>query len=83
VYGGKNIEEVAYRRSADAIKSKLPRLKGVSINNALVAILSNEDLSACLVGYATAGPSGYAPQSAVDLVRNIVLWSETRVGAAR
>jgi hypothetical protein len=80
-YGGKNIEEVAYRRSADAVKSKLPRLKGVTVENKLVGILSNEDLSAGLVGYATAGPSGYAPQSAVDLVRNIILWSETRAGA--
>jgi hypothetical protein len=77
-YGGKTIESVSYRRSADRIDSRLPRLKGAYVNRKLIAVVSNEDLSAGLVGYATAGPSGYSSSSATDLLRNILLWSASR-----
>lgn len=76
--GGQTIEEVTYRRSADRPNTKMPRLKGAFAKDKLVAIVSNEDLSAGLVAYQTSGPIGYTPQSATDLMRNIVLWSAER-----
>lgn len=76
-FGGSNIDEVSFRRSADRVNSKLPRLKGVYVDKKLIAIVSNEDLSAGLVGYSTSGPSGYSSQSATDLMRNIILWAGT------
>ena len=77
--GGQNIEEVTYRRSVDRPQTKLPRLKQATTQDGkLIAIVSNEDLSAGLVAYQTSGPIGYTPQSATDLMRNIILWSASR-----
>src|SRR5688500_1110394 len=77
--GGQDIEEVSYRRSLDRPQTKLPRLKqATTAAGKLVAIVSNEDLSAGLVAYQASGPIGYTPQSATDLMRNIVLWSISR-----
>ena len=77
--GGQDIDQVTYRRSVDRPQTKLPRLKQATTSDGkLIAILSNEDLSAGLVGYQTAGPIGYTPQSATDLMRNIILWSASR-----
>ncbi len=77
-FGGQTIEEVTYRRSPDRPNTKLPRLKGALVQDKLVAIVSNEDLSAGFVAYQTSGPIGYTTQSATDLMRNIILWSAGR-----
>jgi hypothetical protein len=81
-FGGKPISEVAYRRFALTREpaSNRPRLKGVVVNKRLIAILSSDDLSAGLVGYPTDGIVGYTPQTATDLMRNILLW---RLGKLR
>jgi hypothetical protein len=75
-FGGSLIKSVAYRKftSTREPSSTRPRLKGVTVNGKLVAILSADDLSAGIVGYPTDGIVGYSPQSATDLVRNIILW---------
>ncbi len=80
--GGENIEEVTYRRSVDRPQTKLPRLKKATTSDGKIfAIVSNEDLSAGLVAYQTSGPIGYTPQSATDLMRNVILWSTARTPA--
>jgi hypothetical protein len=74
VYGGQDIERVTYRRSPNQPAVRIPRLRGAMVGNKLVAIESYEDLSGGLVGYPTAGLTGYSSTSAVDLMRNIILW---------
>ena len=73
-FGGQDIYRVSYRRSTDQQTVRIPRLRGAMVGKKLVAIISNEDLSGGLVGYPTAGLSGYSPNSALDLMRNIILW---------
>lgn len=73
-YGGKEIERVTYRRSQSLDPVHIPRLRGAYVGKKLVGIVSYEDVSGGLVGYSTAGLTGYMPPSATDLVRNIILW---------
>jgi hypothetical protein len=73
-YGGIDIKHVKYRRSSDFRSTNIPRLRQATVDNKLVALVSHEDLSGGMVGYSTAGLSGYAPESAMNLMRNIVLW---------
>ena len=48
---------------------------GRSGNQRTVAIASSDDLSAALTGTQTDGITGYSIASAVDLIRNTLLWS--------
>jgi hypothetical protein len=73
-FGGIEIDEVRYRRSENLTPTRIPRLRGATVNGKLIGIVSNEDLSGGLVGYSTSGLTGYVPASATDLVRNIILW---------
>lgn len=73
-FGGQEIQRVNYRRSTDTQTIRIPKLKAVMLDKKLIAVISYEDLSAGLVGYSTAGVTGYTSASAVDLVRNIILW---------
>ncbi|HVT88350.1 MAG TPA: DUF4159 domain-containing protein [Tepidisphaeraceae bacterium] len=73
-FGGQQIERVTYRRSQDLTPVTIPRLRGAMVGNKLVAIISHEDMSGGLVAYTTAGLVGYSPNSATDLMRNIILW---------
>jgi hypothetical protein len=77
-YGGRDIQHVKYRRSADFQSTHVPRLKRATVDGRLIAIISQEDLSGALVGYATTGPIGYSPASATDIIRNLVLWRASR-----
>jgi hypothetical protein len=79
-FGGQEIKQVKYRRSQDLAAVNIPRLRGATVNNKLIAIISHEDISGGLVGYSTAGINGYAPVSATDLMRNMILW---RAGAKK
>ncbi len=74
--GGPKLMQVSYRKFAmDKLpRTTLPRLRGLTINGRLVAVVSNEDLSSGLVGHAVDGIVGYSSESAVELVRAIVLW---------
>lgn len=71
-----NVQQVAYRKFAfDRLpRTQLPRLKAFTTGGRLVAVVSEEDLSSGLVGHAVDGIVGYAPQSATDLLRNLLLW---------
>jgi hypothetical protein len=48
----------------------------------IVAIDSSEDLSGGLVGYNIDGIVGYSPTSALEIVRNIVLWRNSQTSTA-
>jgi hypothetical protein len=74
--GMQRIDTVGYRRHAmQTLRiGELPRLQGLTIDGRLVAIVSGEDLSAGLVGYARDGIVGYTPASSLMLVRNVLLW---------
>jgi hypothetical protein len=76
--GGRAIEEFDYRRGVPGrlAPTKLPRLKAYTANGRVIAIHSPEDLSAAMVGYSTGGITGYTPTTAVQIIRNIVIWSD-------
>jgi hypothetical protein len=77
--GGEEIDRVRFRRRESNLDLvPIPRLRAASIDGRIIAIISPEDLSGGLVGYSTAGLEGYAPGSAISLVRNIVLWRMDR-----
>ncbi len=76
-FGGKKITEVTYRRWADEHlpRTRLPRLLGIFVDGRLGVIFSKEDLTFGLTGAETDGVIGYSPESAVDLMRNAVLFA--------
>jgi hypothetical protein len=74
--GGAVLGPVIYRRSALARvgHSTAPRLNGIYVGPKLIAIESDEDLSAAVAGVTTAGIVGYSPATATNLMRNLLLW---------
>ncbi len=52
---------------------KTPRIVGIVLNGRTAVYFSREDLSAGLVGGQRDGIVGYTPESATDIVRNVVL----------
>jgi hypothetical protein len=74
---------IAYRKAAmDRLpRTQLPRLKGFTANGRLVAIVSEEDLCSGWVGHEIDGIVGYAPKSAVDLLRGILRTRQTAPAA--
>ena len=72
--GGQDIDSVSYRRAPDLQAIHVPRLRGATAQGKLIAIVSYEDLSGGLVGYSTGGLIGYTPASAMNLMRNLILW---------
>jgi len=72
------IEHPRYRRDlamALGPAKKKHRLRGVWSGERLAIIYSREDLTAGLVGYQLAGLRGYAPESALALMTNIVTYA--------
>ena len=71
------IDRVTYRRGTKArlANMKTHNLRGVLIGERLRVIVSREDLTAGLVGYASGAVDGYSPDSAVDLMRNLILYA--------
>lgn len=66
---------VVYRRHAiEAMRlGSEPRLKALRVGGRVLAVVSGEDLSAGLVGYARDGIIGYSPESAARIVRHLLL----------
>jgi hypothetical protein len=75
LYAAKEIKEFKYRRQSRARLggAKEPLLKGIMLNERLGLIFSREDLTCGLVGNAVYGCDGYAPQTAYEIMRNVVL----------
>ncbi len=75
---GSPIGDVSFRSFA---RGKVPRgqttplLRGITIDNRLAVIFSREDLSGGLVGESIDGITGYSPESATNLMRDIVLFA--------
>ncbi|MDB5303130.1 MAG: A-macroglobulin complement component [Phycisphaerales bacterium] len=68
------IETVTYREFYKRVVGKLrtPRLIGIPRGNRIAVFYSREDLTAGLVGEPMDGISGYSPNSATAIMRNIV-----------
>jgi hypothetical protein len=69
------IEDVKFRKfSRQKMSDSRPQLRAVlNAKNMPIILFSNEDITGGLVGFACDEVHGYAPQSAFDLMRNIVL----------
>jgi len=70
------IDSVRYRRAARLRfgNANTPRLLAVTLKGRPAALLSRDDLTAGLVGYPCYTCVGYAPESAAELMRNMVLY---------
>jgi len=73
---GCEIRKVSYRRAARArfVERGRPRILAVELAGRPAVFLSREDLTAGLVGYPCYACVGYAPESALELMRNLVLF---------
>jgi hypothetical protein len=72
-----DIAKVSYRHFAKNLlvgRPTVPQIRGIEVKKRIVAFYSREDLSAGLVGEAVDGIYGYSPESATDLMRNLVLF---------
>ena len=71
------IGSVRYRRAAKErfAADKRPRILAVELGGRAAVFLSKQDLTVGLVGGPCYGCLGYHPDSAVELVRNIVLYA--------
>lgn len=71
--GGKAVE-IDWRPAARTILGNLKtgRLQAIEVNNRKAVLISREDLSVGLVGQPVEGVIGYAPQSATELMANMV-----------
>ncbi|MBI5723375.1 MAG: DUF4159 domain-containing protein [Planctomycetes bacterium] len=71
------IEKVKYRRVTRARVGgiKEPRLLAVLKVDRPMVLVSQEDITGGLVGYASATCDGYEPESAFDVMRNVVLYA--------
>jgi hypothetical protein len=72
---GMAIEEVRYRRRTRGLigPTKDPRLRVVMVENRPAVFYSGEDLTGGLVGYPAYSVNGYEPESAYELMRNMIL----------
>jgi hypothetical protein len=75
--GSVNATDVEYRLAyrLKVAKKTTPLLQGATINGRFAVIVSDEDITSGLVGVNAWGILGYAPESAQELVRNILLYA--------
>ncbi|MDB5172264.1 MAG: Prenyltransferase and squalene oxidase repeat protein [Phycisphaerales bacterium] len=72
------LESVSYRsfmRKALGGDSKSPQVRAIDHGGRMAVFFSREDISAGLVGESVDGISGYSPDSAVGIMRNILLYA--------
>lgn len=72
------IQQVTYRsfiRKSLGGDTKSPRLRGITIGNRVAVFFSKEDLTGGIVGEPVDGVRGYSPESATDIMRNIILYA--------
>ncbi len=77
VVGDWKVGKVEYRKALRGanIEPGKPRLRGVTWQGRLAIIIGKDDLTAGLMGYPLHGLRGYEPESAFELMRNIVLYA--------
>jgi hypothetical protein len=61
-------------RLANRGKGNVPQLKGILVGGRYAVIYSEEDITAGLLGTNTWGIMGYSPESALELMRNMILY---------
>jgi hypothetical protein len=66
-----------YARGKKVGRLNTPRLAGIEANGRIVAFFSREDLSGSLVGQPVDGILGYSPETATDIVRNVLVYAHT------
>jgi len=84
-FAGKPIEKFSYRsyvRGKAAGALNVPRIKAHLIDGRPAVLISREDLSTGLVGQQLDGIMGYSPETATEVVRNIVAYVAGKSGAA-
>lgn len=68
----------AFRRAvAGAVRD--PRLRGIEVNGRLAVLYSREDLSTGMVGMPIDGILGYTPESATEMMKNVLLYAASNV----
>jgi hypothetical protein len=75
---GHAIKDVTYRawtRLRTTGNLKEPRLRGIQVGNRTAVFYSREDLSAGMVGEPVDGIVGYSPETATEIMRNILLYA--------
>ncbi|MBI5724883.1 MAG: DUF4159 domain-containing protein [Planctomycetes bacterium] len=78
------IDKVKYRRITKARigpGNKEPRLLAVLKGDRPMVIVSQEDITGGLVGYTSATCDGYEPESAFNVMRNIIIYTATSLPA--
>ncbi len=77
---GLKIDRVAFRRAAVKVYGavRTPRWVQVAVGGRPGIIYSRDDITAALVGYAGHNIRGYTPDSALALMRNVILYAATR-----
>jgi hypothetical protein len=58
------------------LKPKVPRLRGMQVGGRLAVLYSPMDLSTGMVGHQVDGIYGYAPQTATQLMQNLLVYAE-------
>jgi hypothetical protein len=72
--GGKKIRRVKYRRATSVVlQTNDPQLSVIIIDDRPGIIFSDYDLTAGLVGYTSGCVDGYTPESAYEIMRNLIL----------
>jgi len=73
---GLEVGSVKYRRAARLRlgKTTYPRIQAIEVNGRPAVFVSKEDVTAGLVGFPSYTCLGYAPDSALGLMRNMVLY---------
>jgi len=75
LYTDKQIKEFKYRRQTRERAGNLrePLLKGIMLGDRLGVVYSREDLTCGLVGCASYACDGYTPETAYEIMRNVML----------
>ncbi len=82
---GYEIDEAHYRRITRTKlgNTTVPRLRGSLLQGRPAVLLSREDITCGLLGNPSYTVDGYTPETAYELLRNVVLWmTETRPAKA-
>jgi hypothetical protein len=73
---GYNIKDVRFRHHTRfMLVGRFPQVRSVSVNGRPAILFSELDLTAGLVGYPSLAVDGYAPDSAFELVRNMIIYA--------
>jgi hypothetical protein len=76
---GYNIKTVSFRQHTQhAISERYPQVMAVMVGGRPGILFSEMDLTAGLVGYKSLTVDGYSPDSAFDIVRNIILYANKK-----